>query len=114
MAALLFNVFPRTERITEYPMSNQPLDIDAAKRLADDLSQKLADIQGNGPQVQALRAEVEQLRGILGKGESEHSWIADRLKAVEVVFERAATELLADGIKVGAYVAEIGRILGVR
>lgn len=95
-------------------MSNTPLDIDAAKRLADDVSKKLADIQGNGPKVQELRAEVEQLRGMLGKAESEHSWIADRLKSVESTFEHAATELLADGIKVGAWVAEIGRILGVR
>lgn len=95
-------------------MTNQPLDLDAARRLADDLSKKLAEIQGNGPKVQALRAEVEALRDILGRSNSEHSWIADRLKAVEAVFERAAVELLADGIKVGGYIAEIGRILGVR
>ena len=95
-------------------MSNQPLDIDAAKRLADDVSKKLADIQGNGPKVQELRAEVEQLHNILNKTNTEHSWIADRLKSVEDTFEHAATELLADGIKVGAWVAEIGRILGVR
>jgi hypothetical protein len=95
-------------------MSNPPLDIDAAKRLADDVSKKLADIQGNGPKVQELRAEVEQLRGILDKADAEHSWIADKLKAVEGTFEHAATELLADGIKIGTWVAEIGRILGVR
>ena len=95
-------------------MSNPPLDIDAAKRLADDVSKKLADIQGNGPKVQELRAEVEQLRGILDKADAEQSWIADKLKAVESTFEHAATELLADGIKIGTWVAEIGRILGVR
>jgi hypothetical protein len=95
-------------------MSNPPLDIDAAKRLADDVSKKLADIQGNGPKVQELRAEIEQLRGILDKADAEHSWIADKLKAVESTFEHAATELLADGIKIGTWVAEIGRILGVR
>ena len=95
-------------------MSNPPLDIDAAKRLADDVSKKLADIQGNGPKVQELRAEVEQLRSILDKADAEHSWIADKLKAVESTFEHAATELLADGIKISTWVAEIGRILGVR
>lgn len=95
-------------------MTNQPLDIDAARRLADDVSRKLSEIQGDGPKVQELRAEIEALRGMLGKAESEHSWIADRLRAVEVVFERAAVELLADGIKAGSYIAEIGRIIGAR
>ena len=104
----------KPNEVMESGMTNQPLDIDAAKRLAEDVSRKLSEIQGNGPKVQELRAEVETLRGMLDKAEAEHSWIADRLKAVEVVFERAAVELLADGIKAGSYIAEIGRILGVR
>lgn len=89
-------------------------DLDAARKLVDDLSRQLAETGKGGTKVEELRAEVKSLSEILNKPESEHSWIADRLAAVEDVFEHAAVELLADGIKAGQYIAEIGRILGVR
>ena len=61
-----------------------------------------------------MRDEVDSLRDILNGPNAQHFWITDRLKSMEVIFERAAVELLADGIKAGAYLSEIGRILGVR
>lgn len=95
-------------------MSNENLDINAVKRLVEDLSGKLAALPGDSGKLAELRAELAQLSEIVNGPAAQHSWIADRLKAVENVFERAATELLADGVKAGAYLAEIGRILGVR
>ena len=98
-------------------MATQPPDLDAARRLADDLSKKLGEMQAGGPRLAELRAEVEELRNALrapsGEGEA-HSWIAERMRALESLYEHAAVELKADGFKAGEYVAEIGRILGVR
>ncbi len=95
-------------------MSNQDLDVDAIKRLVDDLSGKLGELPGDSSKLAELRAELSQLSDIVHGPEAQHSWIADRLKSVENVFEHAATELLADGVKASVYLAEIGRILGVR
>ena len=95
-------------------MTEQNLDVEAARRLVDDLSRQLNQADKNGPKLDELRAEVETLRDILNGPNAQHSWIADRLAAIERVFEHAAVELLADGIKASLYLAEIGRILGVR
>lgn len=95
-------------------MSESNIDVEAAKRLAEDLSRKLAEVGGDGEKFRELREEVDSLRDILNGPNAQHFWITDRLHAMEAVFERAAVELLADGIKAGSYLAEIGRILGVR
>lgn len=95
-------------------MSEPKIDYEAAKRLAEDLSAKLANSQGDGDQLRALRDEVDSLRDVLNGPNAHHFWVTDRLRSMELIFERAAVELLADGIKAGNYIAEIGRILGVR
>ncbi|MBM3347006.1 MAG: hypothetical protein FJY55_11015 [Betaproteobacteria bacterium] len=95
-------------------MNERDLDVEAARKLVDDLSRQLADAEKNGPKLDELRAEVETLKDILSGPNAQHSWIADRLAAIERVFEHAAVELLADGIKASQYLAEIGRILGAR
>ena len=95
-------------------MSEPEIDLDAAKLLAEDLSKKLAEVGGEGDKFRELREEVDSLRDILNGPNAQHFWITDRLRSMEAIFERAAVELLADGIKAGSYLAEIGRILGVR
>lgn len=98
----------------ETAMSEPQIDVEAARRLADDLAQKLAESNGNSDKLRELRDEVDSLRDILSGPNTQHFWITDRLRSIEAIFERAAVELLADGIKAGNYLAEIGRILGVR
>jgi len=39
--------------------------------------------------------------------------IEDRMKSVHGLFDRAAVELRADGIRVGMFLSEIGRMLGL-
>ena len=95
-------------------MSETPIDIEAAKRLADELSRTLSQSGSDSDKMRELREEVDSLRDILNGPNAQHFWITDRLRAIETIFERAAVELLADGIKAGSYLAEIGRILGVR
>lgn len=95
-------------------MNKDDLDLDTARKLVDDLSRQLADASAEGPKLDQLRAEVESLREILSGPNAQHSWVHERFLAIERVFEHAATELLADGIKVGQYIAEIGRMLGIR
>ena len=95
-------------------MSETNIDIEAAKRLADELSRTLAQTGSDSDKMRELREEVDSLRDILNGPNAQHFWITDRLRAIETIFERAAVELLADGIKAGSYLAEIGRILGVR
>ena len=95
-------------------MSETNIDIEAAKRLADELSRTLAEAGSETDKMRELREEVDSLRKILNGPDEQHFWIIDRLRAIEVIFERTAVELLADGIKASNYLAEIGRILGVR
>ena len=95
-------------------MDSPKLDVEAARKLVDDMSRQLAEAEQSGPKLSELRAEVETLKDILNGPNAQHSWIADRLTAIERAFEHAAVELLADGIKAGQYLAEIGRILGAR
>ena len=66
------------------------------------------------PEIVEFMRSRPVLAVILNGPNAQHFWITDRLRSMEVIFERAAVELLVDGIKAGGYIAEIGRILGVR
>jgi hypothetical protein len=90
-------------------VANQP-DIDAARRLVDDLSHKLAQLEG-GPRLDELRAEVESLRGVLAGGQTQV--LGTRVKGVNSALRRAGVEIEADGMKLGALLSELGRILGL-
>lgn len=90
------------------------MDLETAKRLVADLSQHLAELGGDGRRLQELRDEVRTLQEVLAAPGTRHSRIADSLKSVEAALHEAATELFTDGVKLGSYVSEIGRILGLR
>jgi hypothetical protein len=98
----------------EVIVSKQEVDLETAQRLVADLSQRLAELGGDSRRLQELRDEVRTLQEVLAAPGTRHSRIADSLKSVEAALHEAAMELFADGVKLGSYVSEIGRILGLR
>ena len=95
-------------------VSKREVDLEGAKRLVADLSQRLADLGGDSRKLQELRDEVRTLQEVLAAPEARHSRIAESLKSVEAAWHGAATEVFTDSVKLGGYVSEIGRILGLR
>ena len=56
---------------------------------------------------------MEDLKAMLGRTDAHLPLIEDRMKSVHALFDRAAAELPADGIRVGILLREIGRMLGL-
>ena len=94
-------------------MRESNLDIDRAKSLAEEISENLAALPQDSTKYAQLRAEVEDLKVMLGRTDANLPLIEDRMKSVHALSERAAVELRADGIRVGIYLSEIGRMLGL-
>jgi hypothetical protein len=94
-------------------MSKSEFDIDRAKRLLDEISENLAALPKDSAKYAQLRAEVEDLRAILGRADAHVPMIEDKMKSVHTLFDRAAVELRADGIRAGNFLREIGRMLGL-
>ena len=94
-------------------MRESKLDIDRAKSLVEEISENLAALPQDSAKYAQLRAEVEDLKAMLGRTDAHLPLIEDRMKSVHALSERAAVELRADGIRVGIYLSEIGRMLGL-
>ena len=60
-----------------------------------------------------VRAEVEDLKAMLGSTDAHLPLIEDRMRSVHALSDRASVELRADGIRVGIFLSEIGRMLGL-
>ena len=93
--------------------SARNVDLEAAARLVSELEQDLKKLSGSSPDIQRLRDEVATLKNVLNSPVRRSHWVAEGLHGVRDVFERVADEVVADGVKGGQYVAEIGRILGL-
>lgn len=94
-------------------MSNSEFDIGRAKSLVEEISENLAALPEDRAKYTQLRAEVEDLKAMLGSADVHLPMIEDRMKSVHGLFDRAAVELRADGIRVGMFLSEIGRMLGL-
>lgn len=94
-------------------MSNGRLDIDAARRLVEDISKNLATLPKDSAKHRELRAEVEELKAMLGEADAHPPVIEDKMRSVHSLFGRATSELQADGIRAGIFLREIGRMLGL-
>ena len=94
-------------------MSQSNLDIGRAKVLVEEISENLAALPQDSAKYAQLRAEVEDLKAMLGSTDAHLPLIEDRMKSVHSSFDRAAVELRADGIRVGIFLREIGRMLGL-
>lgn len=94
-------------------MNESKLDIGRAKSLIEEISANLAALPQDSAKYAQLRAEVEDLKTMLGSTDAQLPLIEDRMKSVHTSFDRAAVELRADGIRVGIFLREIGRMLGL-
>lgn len=94
-------------------MSNSKFDIEAAMRLAEEISENLAALPKDNAKHAELRAEVEELKTLLNEADAESHVVEGKMRSVHTLFDRAKIELQADGIRAGAFLAEIGRILGL-
>lgn len=94
-------------------MNNSEFDIDRAKRLVEEISDNLAALSENNAKYARLRSELEDLKAMLGRADAHVPMIEDKMKSVHALFDRAAVELRADGIRAGIFLREIGRMLGL-
>jgi hypothetical protein len=93
--------------------SKQEVDLNAAAKLVAELEQDLKKVAGDSRDIQRLRDEVETLKNVLNSPVRRDHWVTEGLHGVRDVFERVKDEVVADGVKGGLYIAEIGRILGL-
>jgi len=94
-------------------MNKSEFNIGRAKSLVEEISENLAALPEDRAKYTQLRAEVEDLKAMLGGADVHIPMIEDRMKSVHGLFDRAAVELRADGIRVGMFLSEIGRMLGL-
>ena len=91
----------------------QEVNLEEAAKLIEALEQDLQKVSGDSRDIQRLRDEVETLRNVLNSPVRRHHWVRDGLHSIREVLENALDTALAEGLKGGRYVAEIGRILGM-
>lgn len=94
-------------------MNKSEFDVDRAKSLVEEISANLAALPEDSAKYTQLRAEVEDLKDLLGGAEVHLPLVEDKMKSVHGLFDRAAAELRADGVRVGIFLREIGRMLGL-
>jgi hypothetical protein len=94
-------------------MSQGRFDIERAKRLIDEIAGNLAALPADGSKYQELRAEVDALKAMLERPDAQPAEVEGGMKSVHGLFDRAAEELRADGIRAGQFLGEIGRMLGL-
>ncbi len=94
-------------------MSKPSIDVDAARKLVDEISANLESLPAGGERQAELRAEVEALRALLERPDAEHPEIEDRMKTVHGQFDRYKEELQAEGMRAGMFLSALGRMLGL-
>jgi cell division septum initiation protein DivIVA len=93
--------------------SETEIDLKEVAKLIDALEQDLKKVQSGSQDVQLLRDEVETLKNVLNSPVQRHHWVRDSLHGIRERFEHALDATVAEGLKAGQYIAEIGRILGL-
>ena len=92
---------------------NEKIDVARAKLLIDEISANLAALPADSTKYAELRAEVDALRDMLEHPDAHPAQVEDRMKSVHGLFDRAAAELGADGIRASTFLKEIGHMLGL-
>lgn len=91
----------------------EDIDLEAVGRLIEALERDLTRVRTGSQDMQRLRDEVETLKNVLNSPIRRHHWVKDGLHSMRASLDEALDSALAEGMKVGQYVAEIGRILGL-
>jgi hypothetical protein len=82
-------------------MNQKPFDIERARLLVDEISGNLAALPADSAKYAQLRAEVDALKSMLESPDAQPAAVQDSMKSVHGLFDRAAEELRADGIRAG-------------
>jgi hypothetical protein len=89
------------------------IDLEKVARLIDSLERDLGKVRSGSRDVQLLRDEVETLKNVLNSPIRRHHWVREGLHGMRQAIENGLDTAVADGLKAGQYIAEIGRILGM-
>ena len=88
-------------------------DVARAKLLVHEISANLASLPADAAAYAQLRAEVDALKALLDRPDASPALAENRMKSVHRLFDGAAAELRADGIRAGIFLENIGRMLGL-
>jgi cell division septum initiation protein DivIVA len=89
------------------------IDLDEVARLIEALEGDLQKFQGSSREIQHLRDEIETLKNVLNSPVRRHHWVSDALHGIRQRIHGSLDAATLQGIEVGRYIAEIGRILGM-
>ena len=89
------------------------IDIEEVAKLIEALERDLARVRSGSRDLQPLRDEVETLKNVLNSPIRRHHWVREGLHELRETIESRLESAVADGLKAGQYIAEIGRILGL-
>jgi cell division septum initiation protein DivIVA len=89
------------------------IDLDEVARLVEALERDLSKVQGSSRDIQRLKDEIETLKNVLKSPVRRHHWVRDALHGIRERIDDALDAAVAEGIEVGRYIAEIGRIIGM-
>ena len=94
-------------------MNSNEFDSGRARLLIGEISEHLAALPADDKKYAELRAEVDALKAMLERADAQPAAVQDSMRSVHGLFDRAAEELRADGIRAGRFLSEIGRMLGL-
>jgi hypothetical protein len=95
------------------PGDRDEIDLDQVKALLDALERDLPKVRGGSQDVQVLRDEVDRLRALLESPGHPHHSVREALHSLRLALEDGMEVAVGEGVKLGQYVAMIGRILGL-
>jgi hypothetical protein len=107
---------PGPPAVTEPPRQNRDpsrIDLDEVSRLVEALEQDLALARTDSTRIEALRAEVEQLRAMLGNEQAPGDDLERGLSGLRDAMHKLGDELISDAFEGSRHIAQIGRLLGM-
>ena len=91
----------------------QEIDLEAVEKLVRALERDIAAVRTGSRDIQLLKDEVDTLKNVLSSPIRRQHWVREGLHGMRQAIENGFETVVADGVKAGQYIAEIGRILGM-